>query len=243
MLLKDISFPSPEENILYDEVLLHLAEQGKMSDVMRFWESSRTFVVLGRVCKESEDVKSDAVRKDRVPVLRRASGGGTVLQGQGCLNYSLVLSKEHNAFVGDLHKSYQVILGRVITAFKRHNIEAMFCPISDIALAGSNKKISGNAQKRGRKFILHHGTILYDFDLAKIEKYLHVPKSIPEYRRKRSHLDFVANVPLSVTEIKSAFADAFGVDRTEKHLNGEEGECLRSFLDTKKVHVKMLSSK
>ncbi len=241
MLLKDISLPTPEENILYDEVLLHLAEEGKAGEVLRFWESQQMFVVLGRIGKVQEDVKIDAVCEDSIPVLRRASGGGTVLQGKGCLNYTLVLSKEHGARMTDLHKSYEYILSSVITALKQLDVEVVFCPISDLALAKNNKKISGNAQKRARKFILHHGTILYDFDLPKIEQYLHIPKDIPDYRKERSHLDFVANVPLASAAIKEALKGAFRVDCQEDSLDEVEKGVIRSFLSTKSVRVELAS--
>ena len=235
MLLEDISFQTPQENILYDEVLLHLAEKGKPGQVLRFWESPELFVCLGRICKEDEDLKMEEIARDHVPVLRRCTGGGTVLQGRGCLNYSLILSKECDPRIADLRGSYQAILNKVIAALKRLDIEAVFHPVSDIALAGNHKKISGNAQKRSGKFILHHGTILYGFDLENIDRYLKVPKDIPEYRQGRSHLDFVTNVSLSVADIKDAFKDVFGVDRKEEHLDEEERDCLQSFLNTKNI--------
>lgn len=228
MLLKDISLSTPQENILYDEVLLHLAEQGRCGEVLRFWESSEWFVVLGRIGDEGADVKADALRADHVPVVRRCSGGGTVLQGPGCMNYSLIISKESDVRLMDLRKSYEVILGKVIAALKDLGVNARFCPISDIALASNQKKISGNAQKRARKFILHHGTILYDFDLAKIERYLAMPKDIPEYRRGRPHLDFVANVSLNPQAIKKALGKVFDVNH-EETLTEEERDGLKCF--------------
>lgn len=237
MILKDISLKTPQENILYDDVLLHLAEQGHQGEVLRFWESPEYFIVLGRVSKELDDVNLDAIGNDRIPLLRRSSGGGTVLQGKGCLNYSLVLSKELDPRIADLGKSYQIILGKVINAFKQLGIESMFCPISDIALAENNKKISGNAQRRSKKFILHHGTILYDFDLEKIGQYLKIPKDVPEYRQGRSHMDFVANIPVSVQEIKSVFKQAFNASSEENILNNQEYEYLRVLLDTKEISV------
>jgi lipoate-protein ligase A len=238
MLLKDISFQTPQENILYDEVLLHLAGKEKSSEVLRFWESPELFVCLGRISKEEEDLKIKAIARDHIPVLRRCTGGGTVLQGKGCLNYSLVLSKERNPEIADLRKSYQSILNKVIAALKQINIEASFYPVSDIALSGDQKKISGNAQKRSKKFILHHGTILYDFDLQLIDRYLKIPKDVPEYRQGRSHLDFVTNVPVFAADIKTALMDVFGVDRREEHLDREENNCLQSFLNTKNVYSK-----
>lgn len=237
MILKDVSFAAPRENILYDEVLLHLAERGDAGQVLRFWESPELFVCLGRICDAAEDLKTDAIMQDHIPVVRRCTGGGTVLQGKGCLNYSLVLSKERDPRIADLRESYQVILEKVIAALKHLDIKAVFCPVSDIALEDNHKKISGNAQKRSRKFILHHGTVLYDFDLPVIERYLKIPKDIPEYRQGRSHLDFVANVTAPAADIKDALQDVFGVDRSEEGPDEQERECLRSFLTSKNIGI------
>ena len=192
MILENISFQSPLENILYDEVLLDLAEQGRGGEVLRFWESPEIFVVLGRTSNPAEDIYIEEALCDQIPVLRRASGGGTVLQGKGCLNYALILSKEKNPQVMKIRESYQFILGKIVQSLKNLGIAAEFKPISDLAVG--EKKFSGNAQKRGKKFILHHGTILYGFDLSLIEKYLTIPKNIPEYRRGRAHRDLIVNL-------------------------------------------------
>ena len=74
MVLKDISFESPPENIVYDEVLLYLAEHDEASEVLRFWESPKYFIVLGRTGKMEDDVKLAQTKKDNIPVLRRFSG-------------------------------------------------------------------------------------------------------------------------------------------------------------------------
>ncbi len=233
MLLKDLSFLSPEKNILYDDVLLYLAEQGQGGEVLRFWESQELFIVLGRICKIEDDVNIEHVKEDNIRILRRSSGGGTVLQGQGCLNYSLILSKE-NTEVADLKKSYQFILNKVIAVFQNLGIAVSFLPISDLALTSNLKKISGNAQKRGRHFILHHGTILYNFDLNKVKKYLKMPKDMPEYRHNREHLEFIDNVSIDLRDMKASFKKVFCVQREESFLSLEK-ECLEKFLAEKKV--------
>ena len=94
MILKDISLVSPEENILFDEALFVFADKEGGEEVLRFWESPSTFIVLGRIGREQEDIDFVTTQKDNVPVFRRTSGGGTVVQGRGCLNYTLVLSKK-----------------------------------------------------------------------------------------------------------------------------------------------------
>lgn len=233
MLLKDISFHTPQENIFFDEVLLDLAERGLSGEALRFWESDQFFIVLGRISKGEDDLKLDAVRRDGIPVLRRSSGGGTVLQGKGCLNFSLVLSKESRPELSGIRQSYAFILGQVVRALKRFNVACRYFPISDIALTGSQKKISGNAQKRSRNFILHHGTLLYDFDLRKIEDYLEMPADIPPYRAGRPHLDFVDNIPLSANQLKEGLAKVFDPGPPELCLNEMEQDCLTSTLKTK----------
>src|SRR5262249_20908823 len=94
MQYKDVSLASPQENLDLDESLLLMAEKQEGGEVLRFWESPVAFVVLGLSGKADVDVNEVNASKDHVPVLRRSSGGGTVVQGPGCLNYSLVLSKQ-----------------------------------------------------------------------------------------------------------------------------------------------------
>ena len=238
MLLKDISLPTPQENILYDNVLLELAERGEGEETLRFWESRELFIVLGRIGNPAADLRVEKVLADRVPVLRRSSGGGTVLQGKGCLNYTLVLSKERPE-IQDLRRSYQFILGRVIAALKNLGIDAACRPLSDIALTQNNKKISGNAQKRSKKFILHHGTLLYQFDLKKITEYLTMPKDIPEYRQDRSHLDFVTNIPATAAALKQEIQRSFSVTQATNQLSNAEKECLQHFLKLSDITLKL----
>lgn len=238
MLLKDITLPTPQENILYDNVLLELAEKGHGGEALRFWESRELFIALGRISNPAADLHVTKVLTDRIPVLRRSSGGGTVLQGKGCLNYTLILSKECPE-IQDLRRSYQFILGHVVAALKNLGIDAACRPLSDIALTQNNKKISGNAQKRSKKFILHHGTLLHQFDLKKIEDYLAMPKDVPEYRQSRSHLDFVANLSTSAEDLKKEIAKIFQVSRKADTLSEEETACLQHFRKLPNVTLKI----
>ncbi|MBF0511369.1 MAG: lipoate--protein ligase family protein [Candidatus Omnitrophica bacterium] len=209
MNLRDISFPNPQDNIAFDEVLWLMAEKYGAGEFLRFWESPQVFIVLGRIGREDEDINLDRACQDNVPVLRRCSGGGTVVQGPGCLNYTLVLSKQKHFEINDLRQSYQWISARVIEALKKAGVEAYFRPLSDLAMGGFEQKFSGNAQRRGRQYIMHHGTILYNFELSLISRYLKMPQDIPEYRNGRDHKDFVTNVNLDPELFKRYLALAF----------------------------------
>lgn len=233
MILRDISFETPSENILFDEVLLDLAEENGGPETLRFWESQTPFVVLGRISKISEDVELEKAKKDHIPVLRRCSGGGTVLQGPGCLNYTFILSKDKHPLVRDLRQSYEFILNKVVKALLPTGIESIALPISDIALKKDHRKFSGNAQKRSKKFILHHGTILYNFDLKKIAHYLKMPSSIPEYRQGRPHDEFVTNIKISKETIKEALKKMFLTEVENNDVSSVEQKLLQGFLQTK----------
>ncbi len=211
---------------MFDQLLLEEAEADRSGETLRFWESPVNFIVLGRVGRPHEELRIESVRADRIPVLRRCSGGGTVLQGPGCLNYACVLSKTASPDVADLRRSYQFILRKVIAALNECGVEAEFLPISDIALKDGLRKISGNAQKRGRRFILHHGTILYNADLSAIERYLAIPPSMPDYRQARGHLEFVTNATVDIEKFRGRLAAEFSADSPVDAISEFEKERL-----------------
>lgn len=199
-------------------------------EYLRFWESSQYGIVLGRIGNEEDDVDRAQAQTDGIPVIRRTSGGGTVVQGPGCLNYTCVLSKTKRPVLNDLRSSYEWISAQVIAALHTQGIEGRFYPISDLALASNAKKFSGNAQRRGKTHILHHGTILYGFDLDKISRYLRMPKDIPEYRKLRSHKDFVTNISIDPRHFKAALADLMEAGSASLAATPEEMVLLKKYL-------------
>ncbi len=231
MLLKDISFSTPQENIAFDDVLFQLADKNGDLEYLRFWESPVYFIVLGRIGREEDDINLNQARSDGVPVLRRSSGGGTVVQGKGCLNYTLILSKSNYPMLNDLRASYAWISQKIIDSLSPLGVKAVFRPISDIALENNEKKFSGNAQRRGKTHILHHGTILYDFNLELISKYLLMPKDIPQYRKSRGHNDFVTNVPIQPQLFKVALAKAFKLPFKPQLMTDKENTSLRKYIN------------
>ncbi len=189
----DVVLPTLAENLALDEALLLEAEAGG-PEVLRLWRWPSHAVVLGAGGRLADDVHEDACHADGVPIVRRSSGGGTVLLGDGCLLFSLILRFDRHPALSDLHASYRIILGNIVRA-----IEPLVSPLamqgsSDLTLA--ERKFSGNAQQRKRTHLLHHGTLLYAFDFEPIARYLKSPPRQPEYRRQRSHTDFLVNLPI-----------------------------------------------
>jgi lipoate-protein ligase A len=81
--------------------------------------------------------------------------------------------------------------------------------ISDLAIG--ERKFSGNSLRIKRTHLLYHGTLLYDFPLSAISRYLIEPPRQPDYRRRRSHDAFVVNLPASRETLVRAVIAAWGV--------------------------------
>src|SRR5262249_21171208 len=109
----DLTLLGIAENLALDEALLLEAESGRGRDVLRFWEWPQPAVILGSGCRLTDDVNESACRADGVPILRRSSGGGTVMLGTGCVCYSLVLSYERSLCLKEIRPSYAYILEQV----------------------------------------------------------------------------------------------------------------------------------
>jgi lipoate-protein ligase A len=200
MRFLDLTLPTLPENLALDEALLLEAEAGHGGEILRVWEWPNPAVVLGSGCRLSEDVEEGACAADGVPILRRSSGGGTVLLGSGCLLYSLILSYSRDPALGEIRPSYRFILGHIGQALEESIGPIEQAGISDLIIEG--RKFSGSAQQRKRSYLLHHGTLLYAFDLTLLPRYLRQPTRQPEYRAGRDHLTFVRNLPLSGTELQ-----------------------------------------
>jgi lipoate-protein ligase A len=193
--------------LAYDEVLLDEAEAGRTGACLRFWESPARFAVVGVGQVLANEANETNCEADGVPILRRCTAGGCVLQGPGSLNYTLVFPIAAHPEIRTLHGSYEYILGRLSEAFRWRNCDVRPRGICDLAIDG--RKISGNAQRRRRNAILHHGTLIYAPDYDGMDRYLREPEDRPEYRGKRSHREFVGALPFTPEDLRSIVLDAF----------------------------------
>ena len=195
----------PHDNVALDAALFHALEATGAGETLRFWESQGTAVIVGSLGDIPRQVHEDACLRDGVPIIRRLSGGGAVVVARGCLNYSLVLSLDARPELRHVAQSYRLILGRIVDALDVPGLGIQ--GLSDLAI--ERRKISGSAQRRGRRALLHHGTFLYAFDIQSLERYLKEPDRQPAYRARRRHAAFVANAPLEPQAIAAALIRAW----------------------------------
>lgn len=204
----DLTLPAPSANLACDEALLDWCEDSPGGEMLRFWEPRRYFVVLGYGNRAELEVNLAACREESVGVYRRCSGGGTVLQGPGCLNYSLILHIGGDPALRTIGSANRHIMER-----QRQALEGVLGRsvrvegITDLTLGG--QKFCGNAQRRKRRALLFHGAFLLSFDISRMQKLLPMPSRQPDYRQERTHGQFLLNLNVPASAVKGALREAW----------------------------------
>jgi lipoate-protein ligase A len=183
---------TPDDHLQQEWLLFQQLDAGDRDSFFRVWEARRPVVVVGRSTTMDEHVILDACHADGVRVIRRVSGGGTVVLGPGCLNYAIGLAVVSRPDLASVQGSFTIILGAIVSALGIAGLSIE--GTTDLAIDG--RKVSGNAQRRGRRALIQHGTLLYDFDPALATRYLREPCRRPAYRAGRPHAGFLGNLPL-----------------------------------------------
>jgi lipoate-protein ligase A len=216
--------PSTAGHLALDEALLNLRETEPGEGFLRFWEPRELSVVLGRTNNPETEVRLDRCRARGIPLFRRSSGGGTVVQGPGCLNFTLVVNIADDPRLESAGATNEYVLRRnagVISILTGKDVGVSGS--SDLTIDG--RKISGNAQRRRLRTVLFHGCILLDFDFGVIEDLLPFPSRQPEYRAGRTHAEFLRNLRIEAGTLKGALRNTWGaalaaadvpIDETER---------------------------
>jgi len=208
----ELTLPTAAENLACDEALLDQAEAGTSGEALRFWTPTEVFVVVGYANNVNVEVNVPACQAAGIGIFRRCTGGGTVLQGPGCLNYTLILQIAETGPLQSITGTNQFILER-----QKRALEPLIGRAVEISghtdLAIENLKFSGNAQRRRRRFCVFHGTFLLNFDLELIERFLRAPSKQPEYRHDRTHREFLTNLNLPVEAVKQSLREVWRADQ------------------------------
>jgi lipoate-protein ligase A len=201
--VRTMSYPpgTPPEELALDEALLHEVESTPDRGILRFWEPSDHFVVLGYTGRAEKEVHLSLCRARAIAVYRRCTGGGTVLQGPGCLNFSLILPYEALPEFESAGGVNRVVMEQHAEILSHATgLPVDIRGVSDLAVG--SRKFSGNAQRRGKNAFLFHGTFLLGFALDLVDLLLPMPGRAPLYRKGRTHLQFLMNLPLSPGEVR-----------------------------------------
>ncbi len=165
---------------------------------------------MGASDRVALNVRVDACRADGVTIARRSSGGGTVVIGPGALNVAVVLPIAAAPELKAVDTAQAYVLGRIARAIREEGPGVVVLGSGDLTLGG--RKFSGSAQRRLRHHVLIHASLLYDFPLDRIGRYLSMPPRRPSYRADRPHDEFVINLPLPRDRLVGAVRRAWLAD-------------------------------
>ena len=182
--------------------LLHLQntpifEQLKLEEALlrndtRNWiligEGSPPAIVMGISGKKEEMIDEKKVQALGIPLIKRFSGGGTVLVDENTLFVTFICQKELHDF-----PAYP----EPILKWSEEIYKDVF-PQENFALRENDfvfgeKKFGGNAQYIKKDRWLHHTSFLWDYS-SKYMDLLLIPKKIPKYRNDRRHQDFLCRL-------------------------------------------------
>ncbi|MEI7597500.1 MAG: lipoate--protein ligase [Bacteroidota bacterium] len=137
----------------------------------------------------------------KIPVIRRISGGGTVYHDKGNLNFGIIKDNDANQKV-DFAKQSEPI----IAFLKTLGLNAIMGDKNELRIEGA--KISGTAEHIYKNRMLHHGTLLFNSNIAILEKALissrenYTDKSIPSNKTNVISISELLDDSMTMDEFK-----------------------------------------
>lgn len=179
----------PGFNLAAEECLF-----SQRQDEILFLYINRPCIVIGCNQAMSSEIDPDYCSEQSISLFRRMSGGGAVYHDEGNLNYCFIKNRVPGKF--PLSSEF---LQSIIQVLMELYIPVSIGKRNDIWLPGGYK-ISGTASHVGKFRELHHGTLLYDSNLEKLQKALSPKTSLTGLRA-------IASVPSPVKNIRAFLAE------------------------------------
>jgi lipoate-protein ligase A len=238
MRFLDLKVNDAYTNMATDEALTKARGEEKAPDTLRFYRWKPSAVTLGYFQSVEDEVNLDTLKRYGIDLNRRISGGGAVLNSaEGEITYSIVMDENDPRISADPTESYRYLCHGIVEGLKNLGIEAQFKPINDIIVG--QRKISGNAQIRRYGAVLHHGTILVDFDAKQMFSVLKISdakisdKLIKQAEERVTTIRKVLDRNIGFEEVRAAmekgFAKALDVKLQRGGLSSYEKELVAQY--------------
>lgn len=173
----------PHFNLALEEILFR-----EFPDDIIFLYVNRQSIIIGKHQIPQREANVVLAHWLQIPIIRRISGGGTVYHDEGNLNFSFITLNKTKT----LEIDFKPFIVPIATYLQKFNLQVYVDDRNNIFI--HNKKISGNAQHRTTRKILHHGTLLFQSNLNLLHTLLSTPK--------HKYLDLsVRSKPAPVTNI------------------------------------------
>lgn len=150
------------------------------------WQNDNA-IIIGKYQNTLAEINKPYVDEHGIRVVRRLSGGGAVYHDLGNLNFTFIVDAGSTETL-DLHLFCQPVV-RTLAGL---GVAAEVNGRNDITIDG--KKFSGNAQYLRGGRIMHHGTLMFDSDLAVVSQALRVDEDKIRAKGLRSVRSRVTNI-------------------------------------------------
>jgi len=158
-------------NIAFDQALIEARREGKIPDTVRFLRF-RPCALIGIHQFLSHELKLDYCKSHGIETVRRITGGGGLYFDEGQIGWELVFDRAA-LDVTDLAEVTRRICEAAALGLQKLGVPARYRPRNDIEVDG--RKISGTGGFFDGNLIFYQGTLLIDFDPAKMLACLNVP--------------------------------------------------------------------
>lgn len=162
-------------------------------------------IVMGISGKHDQLINQEKIKREPIPIIRRFSGGGTVVVDEHTHFYTLIGNRSvldfpcyPNELMRWTEKLYLPAFTNIQFSLRDHDYTI------------HNQKFGGNAQYLSKNRWLHHSSLLWDYNHCTME-YLLMPPKMPAYRQDRGHSDFLCKLSQhfpTADDFKSKMLDA-----------------------------------
>lgn len=203
MLIVKNSSTDAAFNLALEEVLL----KEYNCDIFMLWQNFRA-VVIGKNQNALEEIDSAFAKQNGVAVVRRITGGGAVFHDLGNLNFTFIKRQAKDKFL-----DFELFNKPIIQTLAEFGFNAVNSKRNDILVG--DKKVSGNAQTVFKDSVMHHGTLLFNADMAMLSKVLkpHAfkieSKAIQSVRSRVANLSEIAKREIDIEQFKIAAEQKF----------------------------------
>ena len=162
----------------------------------RVWIPKEKLIVLGRSQKAEKEVNLTNTHNDKIPILKRRGGGGTVFLDSSSLCFT-VKYKRNREWHLDNYLHYNC---SIIKDFLQENYDLTSSIKKNYDLTINEKKFLGSSLYMSKDIVLYYAVILWHNNaIPLIEKYLCYPTKCPNYRKKRKHREFLIPLATQIT--------------------------------------------
>lgn len=201
MLYRNILNTNPYFNLALEEYLLK--DLPVEEDIFLLWQNADT-VVIGRYQNTTEEVNTIYAAQQNITIARRITGGGAVYHDLGNVNFSFIRNCENEQAL-----DFSSFSERMADALRDMGVDVQISGRNDMTVDG--RKFSGSAQTVVNGRVLHHGTLLFQTNLTRMQHVLNVSQ-------EKLATKGLASIQSRVTNLSEYLGDRVNIDQFKVRL-------------------------